>query len=303
VNNVNFMIGTISYLPANNERAQQRIAGYRKQLDWLESLQIPFEYYRVESDWCDEAREQLHTSLNLHSIVTEQHPPGYNRNLLLNELYKSDYDWLMCLDDDRRIYPMFNGSEFIKDLSTPKLVDLARRGYLITCTSPYLLPFKKENYAWPYKEENWYLAKEDCFGFLQIVFIPNLVKYGYKPIYFNGETTCLEGDSPEDLQFQLDWILAKHPVIRNKNIIMEEIGQASGQLSTLYENEDHRQAVIKSQTEWLTNYLKTKSPRKPELWSRTGVNRRLNPPFKELVPRSTRYEFTGRDLPRDKKNV
>lgn len=296
---VNFMVGTISYLPEDSSRTEKRIEFHKQQLRWLESLGIDFSYYRVESAWCTKASEELSTSLNLKSIVVDKQPPGYNRNLLLDELYSSDYDWLVCLDDDRKLYPMYNGDAFFKDLNTPAVRRLAEQGYLITCTPPNFEPFKKDVCAWKYRETHWYMFRETPYGFLQICFIPNLVKFGYKPVYFNSETQCLEGDPPEDVQFELDWLINKHPIIRNKNLIMQEIGQTNADLSSIYRNLEHRRKCESTHKAWLTSYLKQRLPRKPDLWTRVALNRRMNPTFTTLIPRSSLYQFSGRDLPRN----
>lgn len=295
----NFMVGTISYLPEHSKRTYRRIQFHEKQLRWLENIGIDFPYFRVESDWCKEAKATLTTKLNLHSIVVDKHPPGYNRNLLLEILYDSDYDWLVCLDDDRCLYPMYNGDSFFYDLSSSSVKSLAEKGYLITCTPPNFEPFKKDVCSWKYKETHWYMFRETPYGFLQICFIPNLVKFGYKPIFFNGDTECLEGDPPEDVQFEIDWLIHKHPIIRNKNLIMQEIGQTNADLSSIYQDLEHRRRCELTHKMWLTQYLKQQLPRKPDLWTRVALNRRMNPPFVDLIPRSVPYQFSGRDLPRN----
>lgn len=300
----NFMVGSISYLPDDHPRTDARITFHQRQLTWLESIQenqgLDFPYYRIESAWGTKAKSALgQTKLNLISVTTEKHPPGYNRNLLLELLYASDKDWLVCLDDDRMLYPMYDGDAFFKDLGTPAVQALARQGYLITCTPPNFEPFKRDVCSWEYRETHWYLFRETPYGFLQICFIPNLVKFGMKPIFFNGETECLEGDPPEDVQFELDWLIHKHPIVRNKNLIMQEIGQTNADWSSIYQDLTHRRACETTHKAWLTRYLKEAMPRKPDLWTRVALNRRMNPTFTQLIPRSCRYEFDGRDFPRD----
>ena len=124
------------------------------------------------------------------------------------------------------------------------------------------------------------------------------MKFGYKPVWFNGETQCLEGDPPEDVQFELDWLIDKHPIVRNKNLIMQEIGQTNADWSSIYNNLEHRRSCEKTHKSWLEGYLKARMPRKPDLWTRVALNRRMNPAFTDLIPRSTPYVFSGRDLPR-----
>ena len=292
----NFMVGTISYLPGNSEKTDARIGYHENQLRWLEGIGIDFPYYRVESDWCDKARETLTTSLDLHSIQEPQHYPGYNRNLLLDVLYKSNFDWLVCLDDDRDLYPLYDGDSFFRDLGTKPVVNLAKQGYLITCLSPVVEPFKKVNYEWQHKNTHWYITKEASFGFLQICFIPNLVKFGYKPVWFDGDTPCLKGDVPEDTKFQYDWLLAKHGMLKNRNLIVREGG--NGKNSSVFRDEDHRKECHESHAEWAVDYLIKRSPRNPELQTKSGLSKRRNPPFTGMIPRSVPFEFTEKELPK-----
>lgn len=294
----NFVVGIISYLSDKLPNLDERIEIHTKQMSWLDTIDVEFDIWRVESDWDKELtmfqHNQKHT---LRRVSVGPHPPGHNRNVLLKAFYDSDYDWLVCMDDDRALYPMYNGDAFFGDLRTPKLIDLAKRGHLITCTPPTLEPFKKDNCAWAYKEDNWYFVKELPQGFIQICFIPNLRKYGMEPIYFDAETMAGIGEAPEDLKFQLDWLIAKHPMVRNKNLIMQEIGKANGASSTIYTTEEYRHACEASHKEWMARYLKESFPRNPKYWTKGGLSKR-NPAFMELVPRTEHYEFNGRDLPR-----
>lgn len=296
----NFMVGTISYLPGT-ELTDRRIPMHQKQLRWLESIGINFEYYRVESAWCEKATSECTTSLNLKRMCVGAHFPGYNRNLLLEQLYKSDYDWLVCLDDDRDVYPVYNPNAFFHDLGTKPVISLAERGFLITAMSPSYTPFKRQNAEWEYRETHWYFQNESPYGFLQICFIPNLVKYGYKPVWFNGDTSCVDGEPPEDVQFELDWLLNKHGIIQNRNIVMREISQSNGDGSTIFHDKAHRQECAKHHKSWIGPYLKSKNPRNPALWTKGGLSRRVNPPFTELIPRSVPYTFGEAEKPRDKK--
>lgn len=304
---VNFMMGVISHLPDDLSRCEERCRIHKQQLDWVGKLQNDFrssisetfKFYQVEGAWGETARSICTAEFPVEHIETGRNYPGKNRNFLLDVLYKSDYDWLVCMDDDRRFYPMFNADTVFKDLSTPCFIELAKHGYMILCVDPMVAPFKKTNYAFPQKETHWFMAKGNPNGFLQICFIPNLVKYGYKPIYFNGDTACTLNAAPEDVQFQLDWLIAKHPIIRNNNLIMDEIGQSNGNKSVIFPSVEYRRECEASHNEWVTAYLKSRLPRNPDMWTKAGLNKKRNPVFNAPVPRGEYYEFTGRDLPKE----
>ena len=179
------------------------------------------------------------------------------------------------MDDDRALYPYFNGEEFFtKELKGPDGDRLASEGTLIKTLCPITEPFKKQCVEFAKRREAWFFTRSSPLGFLQIACIPNLVKYGYEPIYMNGETSCQLGTPPEDLQFELDWVLAKHGMACNKNLIMKEFG-GDGQ-SSLYVNKAYRKQVEEYHRSWIVEYLKSKNPRNKALWTKKELNARRN---------------------------
>lgn len=272
------MYGTICFIPPDGKRKAQRIANHRKQLDWLSTFLTPDDlYYRVESAWgTDSDYDCLNDApFNITHLQVGAAYPGANRNVLLQKLYESDYDWLVIMDDDRSLYPYFNGEEFFtKELKGPDGDRLAAAGTIIKALTPMTEPFKKQCVEFPKRHEAWFLSKSTPSGFLQIACIPNLVKYGYEPVYMNGETSCLPGSPPEDVQFELDWILAKHGLAMNKNLVMKEFGGDSQ--SSIYESKEHRREAEEYHKCWITEYLKSKNPRNKALWTKKELNARRN---------------------------
>jgi hypothetical protein len=235
---------------------------------------LPFDYYRVESDWCDEARQHLTTSLNCHSIPVPKHPPGFNRNLLLEKLYNSDADWLVCLDDDRQLYPMYGGDNFFKDLGSPAVIKLAEAGHLITCTPPNFEPFKKDVCSWPYKETHWYMFRETPYGFLQVCFIPNLAKYGYEPIYFDEVSMAQENEIPEDAEFQVDWLVSRHPVYICTTLYNKALDNYVQ--SSIYKSGRFRYMTNKGRIDTLNRYIKQEMKYHPEVTDLISLSKRRN---------------------------
>ena len=142
------MYGTICYIPPDAERKMMRITNHRKQLDWLSTFLTSDDlYYRVESAWgTDSDYDKLNdVPFNITHIQVGPAYPGANRNVLLQKLYESDYDWLVIMDDDRALYPYFNGEEFFtKELKGPDGDRLAKDGTLIKTLCPITEPFKKQ---------------------------------------------------------------------------------------------------------------------------------------------------------------
>jgi hypothetical protein len=124
-----------------------------------------------------------------------------------------------------------------------------------------------------------------------------LKKYGFKPIFFS-DSSCIDGAPPEDVQFQIDWLLAKHPLLCNKNLIMKEL--TNDKTSSVFKDLEHRRACAAAHKEWETEYLKAKSPRNPKLWKKSSLNKHRNAGYSGAVPRTTHYEFKGLDLPKEK---
>lgn len=281
--------GIISYIPENEPFTEKRIQNHRKQLDWLESfVEDEAKIYRVENMWTDS--EQYQPLRRTSRIQIKSIPvdiplfPGANRNILLHRLYESDADWLICMDDDRALYDYYDGEKFFtQELDSSYGIALAKKGVLIRTLSPIEQPFKKDCSSWRYREASWYMERVTPHGFLQICCIPNLVKYGYAPVYFNGETSCQEGEAPEDLQFELDWISARHGIAMNKNLIMKEFGGSTQ--STLYPTKEYRESVQKSHRKWLEEYLSIKFPTNPKLWKKATLNKRYNSYKQEMFPR------------------
>lgn len=272
------MYGTISYIPPDAKRKQMRITNHRKQLDWLSTFLTPEDLYlRVESAWGDDSdyTKLYDVPFEITSMPVPAAYPGANRNHLLKKLYDSDYDWLVIMDDDRALYPYYNGEEFFtKELKGPDGDRLAKAGTLIKGLHPMIEPFKRQCAEYQHRREAWFITKSSPLGFLQIACIPNLVKYGYQPIFMNGETSCQLGTPPEDVQFELDWLLAAHGLAMNKNLIVKEFG--GDRQSSLYEDKKHRQQVEQYHKQWVSEYLKSKSPRIKALWTKQGLNSRRN---------------------------
>ena len=300
--NANYMVGIISYLP-ENERGLTRISLHREQLDWLEQLapkvRDEFQVYRVESAWGPTADKELQTTLPLTPIRVGKQAPGANRNLLLKKLYESDYDWLFILDDDRVFYPHYRYQDWFDDLNTPAVLDLCKRGYIVSCILPMYEPFKKANYDWPFHETHWNMCKDPIKGSLQSCFIPNVKKYHGVEVYFDNDSYAQIDELPEDTKFQLDWIKAGFHCIRNKELIAKEVGQSSGELSSLYESLEHRRQVEEGHPAWFDAYLKELYPKNPSVWTRRSFLSRYNPEFRELIPRTNHYVFEDYDLPRN----
>ena len=253
------LLGSISLCLDGDPRNESRIKTHQTQLRWLESVGFKdYIYYRVEQKYTPEFREAVSTSLNLESLSFDQGlGPAGARNELLKKLYESDSDWLICMDDDRDLYSHYGANEFLRNLAVnPATIQLAKEGTLIVGVCPARRPFKKNNTEFGKIATHWNLIKGCIDGCLQISCIPNIVKYGHKPIWFDATNDCMHGKPPEDIQFELDWILAKHTLASNLMMIVRDIVPETYEVSTVYSSQELRKEVMATHPKAINDYIK-----------------------------------------------
>ena len=253
------LLGSISLCVDGDPRNESRIKTHQSQLRWLESVKFKdYIYYRVEQEYTPEFSEAVKTSLNLESLsFPKRLGPAGARNELLKKLYDSDSDWLICMDDDRELFSHYRSNDFLRDLAiNPATIRLAKEGTLITGLCPMRRPFKKANLDFGRISTHWNIIKGCIDGCLQISCIPNLVKYGYKPVWFDSTNDCMHGTPPEDIQFELDWILAKHPLATNLMMIVRDTVQEIHEVSTIYSSQELRREVMATHPKAIKDYIK-----------------------------------------------
>lgn len=286
--NSSIILGTISCLADTTLHLDKRVLMHSRQLRFLETITqkmveayevSPLPYFRVEQGWTSERESLLDTSLDLHSIKFDKPiPPGAARNELLRVLYESDADWLVCMDDDHALYEKFDGHELLWELDSSEFIELAKQGYMIMSFPAYWDGYMKEVESWGKAETHWLLKRTIHPGAMPFACIPNIVKYGRKPIWFDSETSASgENDAPEDLKFMLDWIANKGRWVECWNMIGKSCGAMED--SSIFESPEARNKRDQGiQTNWTEQYLKKKFPRNPALWSRKEFLKRKNPP-------------------------
>lgn len=260
------MFGTISYLPDSLKYLDTRVQNHIKQLRWLEQAPMPLNYYRVEVGWSANTKSRITSDLQINTIEVEPpSPPGASRNVLLRYFYESDYDYLVCMDDDQVLDPILEGFDFIAQL-TPKL---ASEGALmlfkpdVYLTKPAKETLHKRRTSEP-GLSNHLLKKASCTGDMQISCIPNIKKYRGLELFFDSESMAQEGEIPEDAKFLVDWVLSKLPVYQCLTIVNEALDNYSS--SSIYDTKAFRGATSRPRVEVLNAYIK----------SRIGNNPRIN---------------------------
>ena len=269
------MLGSISFLKPEMKHLEKRIKHHASQLRFWELMHdLPF--YRVEIFWEDSTRAALGTTLDLHAIrVNEPSPPGKSRNYLLKELYASDYDYLVCCDDDQVLEPGDESYAFLQALSP----DLAAQGALITFQNETWITKAQERkvqemQAWSYQNHKHVLKRAVCTGNMQVSCIPNLVKYGYRPLFFDEETMAQENEIPEDAKFQVDWLVAKHPIYHCATLYNKALDNYVQ--SSIYKSGRFRYMTNKGRIATLNRYIRERVPNRPEICDLDTLSKRRN---------------------------
>lgn len=295
------MIGVISCLADNTMCLEDRVKMHAKQLrkfeNYMAYMQETYDedilpFYRVEQGWNEIREEVLTANFPIQSIkFANPIPPGAARNELLKVLYSSDYDWLVCLDDDHSIIPTYLGQELLWELSEPEFTAFAETGYLINAIPGYHSAYNKKIQDWGKADTHWLFEKSTHVGALALCCIPNLVKYGMQPVFFDGQTTIIEeGAPPEDLKFAFDWIINGGALIECWQLISTATGDL--QKSSIFETEDERRRKIKEYAnQWVGSYLKQHYPRNPALWTKKEFLARKNSPVRYEIRRAHEHSF------------
>lgn len=295
------IMGTISCIAPSTMHKESRILMHKKQLGCLEHItQImvdthgldPIPYYRVEQGWEPETQEQLKTTLPLISLRYDNPiPPGAARNALLTELYDSDADWLIMMDDDQGICDTYAGYEFLWELSSKPLLDNCCRKLIAISSFPaYWDGFRSEVEKFGKSGTHWLLKPTKHRGYMAFACIPNVYKYTGKKVFFDATTTASSvGEVPEDLKFMIDWIKAGGFWYECWMLAGKSMG-ALEDSSIFRDDSSKSERNLKWVPEWAASYLKTLYPRQPQLWDLKEFFRRKNPRNTLVIPRQRKVE-------------
>lgn len=295
---MSLILGSISYRTGVKRTDLIRASAHQEQLRWLESLSLgDYRFLRIEQNYDNFWKEKLSTSLSGYEGVSFSKGigPSKARNILLEELYSSEANWLVCMDDDRTLYSHYNGSAFIEELDChPLILKLGSQGVMITGIVPQIRAFKKDNSEFGKVSTYWFLRKSCLDGCLQIVCIPNLKKFGLKPVWFD-ESNNLEADKPsEDVQFAMDWILGKNQIACNNMMIIRDWVPLSKRASACYESYESRLSIQKTQGPAIDRYVREKT--RGRIQNHHEFNRKRNA-FKPIaIPRLTPYSPVDSDF-------
>lgn len=285
------IMGTISLLADNTNYLEKRVEMHKKQVYFINHINevmvdkgaSPLPWYRVEQGWSKEREEYLASPYAI-SLKSDPIPAGAARNKILEIFYKTDADWLVCMDDDMGLYDHYDGYELLWNLGSPQFINLAKKGFLITPFPAYWDGYKALVEKWGKADTHWLLTttRHTAAPFLCI---PNCRKYFNVEVMYDDKSACANpGDVPEDLKFWIDWL---HKTKGRWVECMNMIGKSMGDLdcSSIFNDPEARAERYKSDEKWSYEYLKHLYPRNPALWKKSEFFKRKNPALKMEVLR------------------
>lgn len=249
------MLGIISYLKSDLDFLQDRISCHKCQLEFWEAFTEFERVSRVEIAWSADTASQLRSPLITQHLETEAPSPvGKSRNILLKEFYGSDFDWLVCCDDDTILDPIAEAADFLQQLSPV----LARKACLIIFTPECWLDRAGVTRAFNLRVTypKHVLQKANLKHGMSVCCIPNLVKYGRDPIWFHEANTADANTPTEDAAYFVDWIKAGNPVYEAKDLFTYQLDNSNR--SAVFGKQANRASTKAARMDALNTYVATK---------------------------------------------
>lgn len=192
------VIGQISYLPSNELRAQRHEAA-RVQIDWFNKVLPNEKIISVAQAY----NESEYIDGVLYRKFDTPIGAGTARNVILNEFYNSDYDWLLLCDDDTVAYEYYNYKSFIKDVvNNPNKFDGIDA---ISALEPEYHPYKKLNYQDKNNLTHYKFEPRELNSGSATSLIRNIKKYYGKELYYPN-IDASTGFGREDMEFLFAWL-------------------------------------------------------------------------------------------------
>lgn len=192
------LIGQVSYAP-NNELRTKRLEAAHYQIEWLHKLLPNVDIISVaqaynESDYVD-------------NVIYRKYPEpigaGKARNIILEEFYHSDYDWLFLWDDDTVLLDRYGCFEFIHDVVEHP--DKFKKIDAISALEPEYHPYKKLNFEDRANLTHYKFEPRELNSGSATSIIRNMKKYYGVELYYPN-VDANKGEGREDIEFLIDWL-------------------------------------------------------------------------------------------------
>jgi len=236
-----YLMGIISWLPPDEKLRAERREAHRKQIELVRDI-LPDVHIRIvaqcyrEDEYIDDPNISYRKS---DTPITM----SAGRNLLLDLLYNSDFDWMILADDDLFIYEHYDYKEFFDAMAEGRF----------NSEIDWILPFNPAHDGF-----NKYVVDDELFqthfkfgalripyDFPNIQFIKNLKKYHGKTMWYD-EDLCPEKElcANEDLEFSLRMIREGFRGYVNYSIVKKDFGVWKSSIGTIekgYSKEERKE--------------------------------------------------------------
>lgn len=242
----NLMIGIISWLPDDEIKRVNRKEYVQKQHEFLtnflkinsKDIICVAQNYKKEDNYLDYNYIKIDEGIG----------PSKARNIILDKFYNSDYDYLLCLDDDIIFYDYYNIKDLIHEID-----DNSNRFYkldMITGVYPKYYPFKKNNQEDPNILTHYTFIPREINTPGSFTIIRNINKTYNKKIFYR-EMDLFKFEGREDMTFLVDWLKSGLNAYTCKQLILKDFGDG---YSTLFskDKDKYKEEVLVC----MNNFLK-----------------------------------------------
>jgi len=227
----------ISYF-GEGEIREKRLEMHWKQLEWIKEIPI-FESINILA--MEYTEEEIQTFKDFDPRINLIHydkkmPQGIARNILLKDnVYKSNTDWCLFLDNDSSLYNQhMSGINFFKELCETNM-DKLKHVDIIVPIDPVQEPFTAEYMKNKTTIDNNIVLKSNPGLKTSFFVMKNFYKHHSIPMYFDERFIMLE-----DLELACQCAFLGYGVYKTKNMVLKEYGKG---LSTLpYDENGGRKA-------------------------------------------------------------
>lgn len=211
---MSLFIGRISYLPDDEKLSNIR---FYEQNRALNSLRIiapkDAEIITVAQNWKGKQ------SPNQIIFEYPKLGPAKARNILLEKLYQSDYDYALICDDDASLYDYYGIQGMISEINDNEMVKkfIKNNVHIFKAIEPVYTPFKKINANLPL-DSHYLFHQAPMTNGGALFFIINFKKFFNQEFYFED---LLEENCREDIDFFIRIIKSGYNVLESRNMIQK----------------------------------------------------------------------------------
>ncbi len=233
---MSLMVGRISYFPDDVKLREIRSkTEQRARKDLINILPKDIKIIKIAQNY---HKEEINDDEDVH--VYDKLGVSKARNIILEQFYNSDFDYLLINDDDNAFYPYYNIDLFFKKLTEDsfckKLVE--RKVHCIRPIEPQYEPFKKENEKL-YCDERFVFKQCSLSNLTGAYIFINFKKYFHQEFYFDENIVVNKDDNAECeiLDNLIVLMRSGYNCLVLRNLILKNTTTSTGR-STIFEGSE-----------------------------------------------------------------